>query len=67
MYPAGQAQNGSAPPRTAAERRARRRTANWRVEDEDALGPARGILIAALAGLLLWGVIFLFVWLAFLR
>lgn len=37
------------------------------METEDALGPARGILISALVGLLLWGTIFFFVWLVFLR
>ncbi len=34
---------------------------------DDALGPARGILVSALLGILIWALIFLFVWLIFLR
>lgn len=67
MHPAGQAQKGSAPPRIAAGVRVPQPIANWRAAEQDALAPARGMLIAALAGLLLWGVIFFIVWLAFLR
>lgn len=37
------------------------------MQADDALGPARGILISAVVGLLLWGAVFLFVWLVFLR
>jgi len=33
----------------------------------DALGPARGILLAALFGLIAWGIIFFLVWLILLR
>ncbi len=34
---------------------------------DDALGPARGILLSAGLGILIWALIFLFVWLIFLR
>ncbi|MGH7067229.1 MAG: hypothetical protein ACREFO_16830 [Acetobacteraceae bacterium] len=44
-----------------------RRPGRVRAGAGDALGPARGILLSALIGLALWGIIFSAVWVLFLR
>ncbi|MGH7103391.1 MAG: hypothetical protein ACREFJ_13435 [Acetobacteraceae bacterium] len=67
MYQRAHARKGSVPSRAAAATRGAGRPAPLPEGGEDALGPARGILFAALGGILLWGVMFLAVWFLFLR
>jgi len=69
MYQAGHVQKSPAPAQTAPPEPIPSWTPTSRPcpDTDDALGPARGILISAGLGLLLWGLIFLFVWLIFLR
>ncbi len=67
MYQRAQAWKGSVQSRAAVATRAAERSQPVPEDAEDALGPARGILVAALSGIVLWGMIFSAVWFLFLR
>lgn len=67
MFQEAHARKGSSQPRAAAARCIAAPAAPVAKGAGDALGPARGILFAALAGILLWGMIFSAVWFLFLR
>ncbi len=62
MYQTAHARKGSVKSRAATTTRVAERSQPVPDGAEDALGPARGILLAAFGGILLWGMIFSAVW-----